>query len=231
LSEDLTDADPQKDDLPAVPAEAKSLASKASAEVVNGLIREVGDVLKGEKKANYILLRGYARIPKMPLMTEKYGMRCAAVANYPMYRGLAKTVGMEVLETGETWRDEIKTLEESLRDFDFFFVHFKATDKAGEDGDARAKITAIQEFDKGLAGIVRLKPDVMCITGDHSTPAVLHSHSWHPNPLLIHSPYVFQDRMRFTERNCRHGSLGTMKAVEVMPLLLANALKLKKFGA
>ena len=231
LSEELTDADPQKDDRPPVWVEPRNPGAHESADVVNDFIRRAAAVLKDEPKANYLLMRGYARFPHLTGMNEKYGLKCAAIANYPMYRGLAQIVGMDVLPTGDTMADEAVTLQEQYEGFDFFYVHVKATDKAGEDGDAPAKIRALEDFDSLIPAITGLKPAVFSITADHSTPTLLHSHSWHPNPLLISSPYVFPEGDRFTERNCARGLLGTMPAQNVMMLLLAHALKLQKYGA
>jgi 2,3-bisphosphoglycerate-independent phosphoglycerate mutase len=232
LRDDLTDADPQKDGLKAKGTEGLSQEAQRTAEIVNLYLRKATEVLKPFHPANAVLLRGFSKIPHIPTMSEKFKLRPAAIATYPMYRGLARLVGMEILKTGETLREEVETLKKYFNRYDFFYVHFKKPDMAGEDGNFKMKVKAIEEIDRILPLIFKLKPDVLVVTGDHSTPTPLKSHSWHPNPILLFSKYVRSDGIRrFTERHCQRGQLGRFPAVDVIPLMLANGLKLKKFGA
>jgi 2,3-bisphosphoglycerate-independent phosphoglycerate mutase len=232
LRDDLSDADPQKDGLKAKGAEGFTPEAERTAEIVNNYLRRATEVLKPLHPANAILLRGFSKIPDIPTIGERFKLRPAAIATYPMYRGLAKLVGMEILEAGETYRDEVETLKTHFDRYDFFYLHFKKTDSAGEDGDFKKKVKAIEEIDRALTSILKLKSDVLVITGDHSTPTLLKSHSWHPNPILLYSKYIRPDGIRrFTERQCQRGQLGRFPAVDILPLMLANGLKLKKFGA
>jgi 2,3-bisphosphoglycerate-independent phosphoglycerate mutase len=165
-------------------------------------------------------------------MAEIFKLKPAAIASYPMYRGLAKLVGMEVLETGASIKEELTTLKQNYADDDFFFLHIKGTDSAGEDGDFDGKVRIIEEVDSGLPNLTSLEPDVIVVTGDHSTPALLKGHSWHPLPILLYSQWCRPDRVRgFSERECVSGGLGRFPATQIMPLAMANALKLNKFGA
>ena len=232
LRDDLTDADPQKDGLEAKATEGLAPEAKRTAEIVNHYLRRATEVLKPFHPANTILLRGFSKIPDTPTMVERFKLRPAAIATYPMYRGLARLVGMEILETGETCRDEVETLKNHFHRYDFFYLHFKKADSAGEDGNFGGKVKAIEEVDRFVPAILKLNPDVLVITGDHSTPALLKSHSWPPNPILLYSKYIRPDGIRrFTERHCQKGQLGRFPAVDILPLMLANGLKLKKFGA
>lgn len=232
LKADLTDADPQKEGEKARETEGLTVEAQETAKIVNAFLKKATEVLRGFHPANTVLLRGFSKIPAIPSMYERFGLRSGAIATYPMYRGLARLVGMEVLRTGETFREEVETLKEYYDRFDFFYLHFKKTDSAGEDGDFKGKVRAIEEVDRVLPSLLKLNPDVLVVTGDHSTPALLKSHSWHPNPLLLHSRYERPDGVRrFTERQCMKGQLGRFPAVAVLPLMLANGLRLKKFGA
>jgi 2,3-bisphosphoglycerate-independent phosphoglycerate mutase len=232
LSDRLSDSDPQVVGVP--PLEIKPLEPEAArtAELANTFVARAREVLADEAPANGVLLRGFARPPHLPSMVDLYKLKAAAIAVYPMYRGLASLAGMKLLPTGKSMRDELETLRENWDRYDFFFVHFKYTDSAGEDGDFDRKVKVIEEVDSLIPNILALKPDVLAITGDHSTPAVLKGHSWHPVPFLLHSKWCLPDEAdRFTERAARKGSLGHFHASQAMGLMLAHALKLLKYGA
>jgi len=232
LRGELTDADPQKEGLKAKGTEALTSEAQKTAEIVNQYIKKATELLQPFKPANTILLRGFSKIPEIPSMRERFKVRAAAIATYPMYRGLARLVGMEVLSSGETPKEEVTALREHYDRFDFFYIHFKKPDMAGEDGDYKKKVKAIEEVDRLIPSLLKLNPDVLVITGDHSTPTILKSHSWHPNPILLYSKFIRPDGVkRFTEKDCQKGELGRFPATEILPLMLANGLRLKKFGA
>jgi 2,3-bisphosphoglycerate-independent phosphoglycerate mutase len=231
FSDALTDSDPQATGVP--PEKVRPLEPDAgpSADIANAFIEEANRRLADRHPANTMLLRGFARLPEVPSFSGRYKMKACAVAAYPMYKGLARLVGMDVLECGETLDTQIETLRQAWPDHDFFFFHYKNTDSRGEDGDFQAKVKAIEQMDEHMPGLTALSPDVIVLTGDHSTPSALKSHSWHPVPLLLWSRHVIADRMEFNEKNCARGGLGRMRALEVMPLAMANALRLEKYGA
>ena len=232
LRDDISDSDPQQTRV--VPREVIALNQPASimAGIVNQFIERAKDILAEHQPANMILLRGFSRQPQFPTMAEVYKLKSAAIASYPMYRGLAKVVGMQMLDTGKNIEDEFETLKENFSNHDFFFIHIKETDAAGEDGDFERKVAALEHLDRALPAVTQLKPDVLVVCGDHSTPAMLKGHSWHPVPLLLHSKYCRPDGVKqFSESACLAGGLGQLKAVDIMPLAMANALKLEKFGA
>ncbi len=232
LDDQLTDADPQKDGKPIVYTEALRSEAEKTARIVNELIKKIAEVLKDEPKLNFALIRGFSKYPKLPLFPEVYKLKAAAIATYPMYKGIAKLVGMEILETGSTIADEVETLKKNWDKFDFFYFHVKKTDSYGEDGDIESKVHVIEEVDSIIPEVLSLNPDVVVVTGDHSTPAALKAHSWHPVPFMIYSKYTRRGLSKaFDEFECARGALGTFYAVDAMGLILAHALRLEKFGA
>lgn len=232
LSSDLTDSDPQKDNRKPLKITPITPDATRSAKIVNLFLEKVNDILRYERPVNYILLRGFAHNPNLTPMSELYKIKPAAIATYPMYKGIARLVGMQVLDSGETWESEIGTLSKNFSLYNFFYLHFKEVDMMGEDGDFDGKVKLIEKFDNLLPQILKLNFDVFAITSDHSTPAVLKGHSWHPNPFLLYSSNARADGVEtFSEKSCANGSLGLFPQIKVMPLLLANSLKLKKYGA
>lgn len=232
LLSDISDTDPQQAGV--APLAASPLVPEAgrTASIANQFIGRAKKILAGSYPANMVLLRGFSTRPQLPSMGEIYRLKPAAIAGYPMYRGLAKLVGMDVLKTGANLEDEFETLKQNYSDYDFFFLHVKGTDSAGEDGDFNRKVRIIEQVDIALPELIQLKPDVIVVTGDHSTPALLKSHSWHPLPVLLYSRWCRPDRVsEFSESACLSGGLGRLPATQLMPLAMANALKLTKFGA
>ena len=232
LNPGVSDSDPQQ--LGVFPKVATALQPEAAktASIANKFISQAKSILAEQHPANMLLLRGFSERPEFPAMGEIYRLKPAAIAVYPMYRGLARLVGMEILNTGTSLEDEIKTLKENYSNYDFFFLHVKGTDSAGEDGDFERKVRVIEELDRALPSLIDTGPDVMIVTGDHSTPAILKGHSWHPVPVLLYSRWCRPDRVsEFAESACASGGLGRFPGTQVMPLAMANALKLAKFGA
>ena len=232
-SDQINDTDPQKEGREPIKPVGKTPQAQRVAQVVEKFVELAGEVLKDEPKANYVLLRGFSQKPKMKSFEERFGLRACAVAIYPMYKGLASLVGMDVINVqGSTLEDQIRVLEELWGEYDFFFLHVKKTDSYGEDGNWEGKVRVIEEFDAHLPKILELKADVLVITGDHSTPSILKGHSWHPVPVLLKSPYVLgRTSSRFTERECLKGELGIFPAKKLINLMLAHSLRLSKFGA
>ncbi len=232
LSEDVADADPQQDGRVMRWATPTSPKGKKMAEVANAFIRQVAEVLKGESPANGCLLRGFSSAPDIPHMSDLYKIKPVAVATYPMYKGLSKLVGMEVVEAGETLEQLFESLKRLWAQHDFFYLHVKYTDSRGEDGDFAEKTRVIEVVDGLLPRLLDLAPDVLAVTGDHSTPSVMSGHSWHPVPYLLASPFVrYGDSKRFTERECRVGAGYRMAGSKLIGLMLAHARRLEKFGA
>ena len=228
----IRDTDPQKEGKSPLPVTPDTPAAERVARVAEKLIEKISDVIKDQPKANYILLRGFSQVPAIPGFEETYGMKPLCIAVYPMYRGLARLIGMEAPAMKGDLREEIDFLKKNYDFYDFFFMHVKKVDSYGEDGNFEGKADKIGEFDTFLPEILDLKPDVLIITGDHSTPALMKGHSWHPVPVLLHSPFVLGRTCNtFSERECLRGELGIFHTTHLMPLALANAGRLKKFGA
>lgn len=232
LSGDVTDSDPQRVGLPAHPVVAHSPEAEKLASLANDFVAKAKMVLADHYPANMLLLRGFSQHPDLPTMKDVFKLNAAAIASYPMYRGLARLVGMEILDTGPNIADEFDTLARHYDQHNFFFIHVKRTDSTGEDGDFDAKVRVIEEIDELLPKVLDLEPDVLVVSGDHSTPALLKAHSWHPVPTILCSEWCRPDHVReFSESACASGGLGRLPTVQVMPLAMANALKLAKFGA
>jgi 2,3-bisphosphoglycerate-independent phosphoglycerate mutase len=231
----LTDADPHKEGLPippVAPVDKKSAKAEKVAKLVADFYRQALPVIANEKPANGFLMRGIAHQPEMPLFQDRYGLRAACIAVYPMYKGLAQLVGMTQLEGPQTITEQFECYLDHIGQYDFFFIHFKYTDKYGEDGNYAAKKSAIEAFDAALPVLMRQKPEVLAITGDHSTPCPMKGHSWHPEPVLLVSPFSGSDKLeRFTETGANLGSLGLFKAKYLLRYMQANARMLDKFGA
>jgi 2,3-bisphosphoglycerate-independent phosphoglycerate mutase len=232
LQPEVSESDPQRVGLAPLEVVALDPRAELTASVANRFIDKAKTVLARNHPANMVLLRGFSQRPNLPTMQEVYRLKAAAIASYPMYRGLARLVGMEILNTGPTVQDEFATLKQCYQDFDFFFIHVKGTDSAGEDGDFGRKVKVIEEVDRVMTDLTGLHPDVIAVTGDHSTPALLKGHGWQPVPVLLHSRWCRADLVAaFSEADCVSGGLGRLTSTQIMPLAMANALKLAKFGA
>lgn len=228
----LNDSDPQVTGHPPLEIKATDPRARKAAALCNEFVAKAKEILKDDRPANMVLLRGIDRFEKLPGFTEVFGPKAAAIATYPMYRGLARLAGMAVLTTGETVESELETLRASFSAFDFFYLHVKKTDSYGEDGNFEAKVHAIEDWDRLVPQVRSMGFDVIALTGDHSTPSVMKSHSWHPVPVLLWSKVCRPDDVAtFGERACTHGGLGVFPAVDLIPLMLANAGWLQKYGA
>lgn len=232
LAGGVTDTDPHENNEPVHTAEAQDPNAEKTARIVNEFQRRAVEILAGHEPLSGIVMRGVAERPRIPGMEERFGLRSAAIATYPMYRGLAKLAGMELLQTGQSVEEEFRTYAQAKRDYDFTFIHVKGTDEAGEDGDFDRKVSVIAEVDRELPIILGQEPDALAITGDHSTPCCMKLHSWHPVPLLLHSAHCDASGLtRFTEQTCNRGPLGIFLSMHLMSLMMANAGLLDKFGA
>ena len=234
LGGNIKDTDTQKVGVPSLKAQGADEASRKTTKYVNEFLEKVKDVLKDDTPANFILARGFAKHEPLMTMEERYGIRCAAIAQYPMYRGLARLVGMKVLPRPETYETMFVQLQENYNQYDFFFIHFKKTDSYGEDGNFEQKVKVIETVDTWLMNLDQLKPDVILVTGDHSTPAIFKSHSWHPVPALLYCNNGLGRRdgtVEFGETACAMGALGRMKMRDIILEVLASGGRIQKFGA
>jgi 2,3-bisphosphoglycerate-independent phosphoglycerate mutase len=234
LSPDCEETDPQRTGVAPLPVVARTPEAQHTADLFNQWIAEAKKILADQPKANCLTVRGFATDPRLPSFKDKYHLKAACVAVYPMYKGVASLVGMDIIDfEGETPADEFAAVAHIWNDYDFFFVHIKKTDSYGEDGNFDAKVHVIETVDEALPRLLALSPDVLIITGDHSTPAKLKSPSWHPVPFLLHAPATIRadNQTQFGERACARGGLGTINSLEAMPLALAHAQRLIKFGA
>jgi 2,3-bisphosphoglycerate-independent phosphoglycerate mutase len=235
LTDDVLDTDPQATGVAPLPARAKTPAGDRTAAILNQWIAGATERLKGQEPANGITLRGVASDPALPKYSDVYKLKAACVAVYPMYKGVSQLVGMDIIPTDmhDSVQDEFDKVASIWADYDFVFCHVKYTDSRGEDGNFDGKVKVIEEVDRALPTLLGLNPDVLIITGDHSTPAKLRSHSWHPVPLLLHAPETaMPDRATaFGERECMTGALGQFPAADLMPIALGHARRFVKYGA
>lgn len=231
LGADVDDTDPQETGVPPDPPRAEGAESERTSEIVRGILDQVFEILSDEDRIQGFLARGFARYDGFPSVTERFGLRAAALARYPMYRGVAKLVGMDIPGIPESDEAMLDLLEACYEDHDFCFIHFKAPDARGEDGDFDARVGAIEEIDALIPRITALDPDVLAVTGDHSTPAAYRAHSWHSVPVLLASSWARPTGSTFGETPCRTGDLGRFRARHLMALALAHAGRLEKYGA
>jgi 2,3-bisphosphoglycerate-independent phosphoglycerate mutase len=231
LSDQVSETDPQQTGVPVLEAQALSPEGAKTASAVRQFVDTAARMLSERDRANMVTLRGFSQLPHLPSMGQAFGLNPGAIAAYPMYRGLASIAGMRVIPTGRTLTDEVYTLREHYHEHDFFFLHYKPADAAGEDGNFKAKVEALEALDYHIPDLLDLDPDVLMVAGDHSTPAIMASHSWHPVPFMLRSKWTLGEGVdAFSERDCVGGSLGTFPASDVMMLATAHAGKLMKFG-
>ncbi|WP_404361789.1 2,3-bisphosphoglycerate-independent phosphoglycerate mutase [Marinobacter sp.] len=232
LGAEIDNTDPQRTGVPPLEPHGRDENSQKTARMVGEFLTQAREILAQEDPANFVLLRGFAQLPRLASFKESYGLNGCALAGYPMYRGIARLLGMKVVDCGPDLESEIEALEAAWSDHDFLFLHFKDTDSLGEDGDFEGKVAAIEELDQAIPRIMELRPDVIVVTGDHSTPSAMASHSWHPVPVLISANTCRVDGVQvFGETACAGGGLGHLPAKHLMTLALAHAGRLRKFGA
>ena len=231
LSEAVTETDPQREGVAALPVRPLNAGAERTADLVNNFVSQAAQLMSEEERANMLLLRGFAQMPSLPQMGEVYRFNPAAIAAYPMYRGLATVAGMRVIPTGRHFSEEVETLRENFDSHDFFFIHYKPADAAGEDGNFDAKVQTLEDLDPLIPAIRELEPDVFMVAGDHATPAITAGHSWHPVPFMLHSRLTLGEGIpAFNERECRQGSIGSIPATNLMLLGMSHAGKMAKYG-
>lgn len=231
LSEQVEETDPQREGVPARRAQAIAPEAERTAQIVQQFVDEAARILSEEQPANMVLLRGWAQLPNLPDFGGVYHLNPAAIAAYPMYRGLASVANMRIIPTGMTFGEEVETLHANWDNHDFFFLHYKPADSAGEDGDFDGKVQTLENLDVHLPRIMELNPDVLMVAGDHATPAIMAAHSWHPVPFMLHSKLTLGEGVDgFNERACAQGSLGRIPAETIMLLALSHSGKLGKYG-
>lgn len=232
LGDAVNDTDPQQTGLAPLAAKGADAKSNNTATAVNVFVAEAAKVLASQTPTNMVTLRGFARYPKIATMQDVYGLKPVAIAVYPMYKGLARLVGMDIADAGSTLPEQVAALRKLWDKYDFFFMHYKYTDSTGEDGNFAAKVEMIERLDSEIPKIRAMNPDVLIVTGDHSTPSKLRSHSWHPVPTLLCASTCRPDPVtEFGESYCLRGGLGHFQAKHLLPLALAHAGRLGKFGA
>lgn len=233
LGGDVRDTDPLQTGEFTLAPQASNAASEKTASIAADFLRQAKEILKDERPANFLMMRGFAKFPDIATMEEIYGLKPVAIAVYPMYRGLARLVGMTIVEPGKTIADQFEVARSVWTDYDFFFIHYKYTDSSGEDGDFAKKVSMIEQLDAAVPALRALNPDVLIVTGDHSTPSRLKAHSFHPVPTLLWAPKTTRPdaESEFGERNCLRGGLGGFLARDLMPLAMAHAGRLQKYGA
>ena len=232
LSPNISETDPQVEGVLPLLSQPFNSEAQITANFIKEFVLKATELLgSADSSANGILLRGFSGLPTLPDFANQYALNPAAIAAYPMYRGLAGLIGMDILERGQTFESEIDVLEDNFHQgYDFFFLHYKPADSAGEDGDFLAKVSQLENFNRDIQRVIDLNPDVLVICGDHSTPSFTASHSWHPVPFMINSQYSEGTSAVFTEKACRTGAIGTIQAEQLMFQVLAHASKLNKFG-
>ena len=233
LYDDLPDTDPQATGRPPIPMEPASEQATVAAQLVAQFLEQAQAAIADEQPANALLLRGFQRYEVIPGLQERFGLKGLCIAEYPMYRGLSRLLGMDVADPPTGMDSLFETFEQQFGDeHDFYFLHVKGTDSAGEDGDVTEKVAVIEEVDRRIPWLLEQKPDVLVVTGDHSTPALMSAHSWHPVPVLLHAQHARRgDAQRFDETACLRGALGLRPGVHLIGLALAHAGRMKKFGA